>query len=81
MALCKEYTFRYKKVHKCQSIIEYFKTLRLEISEGELTGFRFCMPEEYKSSDIVESYRKYYIGSKSEMAKWKDRGKPEWFNV
>lgn len=78
LALCKEYTFRYKKIHKCQEIIECFKILRLEIPEGELTEFKLCMPDDYKTNDPVESYRNYYRGSKAEIAKWKIRNKPDW---
>lgn len=38
------------------------------------------MPDEYKTDNVVESYRNYYKGSKSEMAKWKKDNKPYWMS-
>jgi hypothetical protein len=37
------------------------------------------MPDEYKVECVVESYRNYYIGEKSDLAVWKNRKKPDWF--
>jgi hypothetical protein len=37
------------------------------------------MPDEYKVSNVIESYRNYYIGAKKDFAKWKNRDVPEWF--
>lgn len=31
--------------------------------------------------EVVEAYRYYYVGDKSHIAKWKIRGKPEWWDV
>jgi hypothetical protein len=39
------------------------------------------MPDEYKVSSVVESYRNYYIGEKSSIAVWKYRETPEWYNM
>jgi hypothetical protein len=36
------------------------------------------MPDEYKVSDVVESYRNYYRGAKMGFAVWKNGYKPEW---
>lgn len=44
-----------------------------------------CVKDEYKSTDIVQSYRDYYIGDKvfnksgKLMASWKKRNRPYWF--
>ena len=46
----------------------------------ELTPFAQAMPDEYKSDDPIESYKKYYKSpQKSHLAKWTKREKPEWF--
>jgi hypothetical protein len=37
------------------------------------------MPDEYKVKSVVESYRNYYVGTKSGFAIWKNREKPFWF--
>lgn len=38
------------------------------------------MPDEYRSSDAVDAYRHYYMGEKADMAVWKRRGKPDWWD-
>lgn len=82
LALCDEYTYRYKKVHKCQPIIINFKTglYKQSIPSIGLTPFVKCMPDEYKVDDPVESYRNYYRGAKAYIAKWTGRNPPEWWN-
>jgi hypothetical protein len=46
-----------------------------------LTKFALAMPDEYKSDDAVESYRRYYMSpEKQRIASWnKKREKPEWY--
>lgn len=82
LALCDEYTYRYNKKHKCQEYIEYFKASshRLQIPSRGLMPFVKCMPEQYKVEDPVESYRNYYRGDKSYIAKWTKRSVPQWWN-
>jgi hypothetical protein len=41
-----------------------------KIKDIGLTKFALAMPEEYKCDDVVQSYRKYYIGEKRQIAKW-----------
>ena len=80
-ALCKEYTFRYEKIHKCQSIIESFSNYKDNIPNNGLTPFVKCMPDQYKVDDVVESYRNYYRNDKAYIANWKNRNIPEWWNI
>lgn len=82
LELCKEYTFRYGKQHKCQSIIESFRnnSSRLKLPVGDMTPFKLCMPAQYKIGDCVESYRNYYKGAKSSIASWKNRPIPDWWS-
>ena len=81
LALCNEYTYRYGKEHKCQSIIESFinSNSRLIMPQIVLTPFALCMPDQYKVSDAVQSYRNYYLGEKAYIAKWSKRQAPEWW--
>jgi len=46
-----------------------------------LTAFALAMPDEYKSDDAVESYRRYYMSpEKQRIASWnKKRERPEWY--
>ena len=39
------------------------------------------MPEEYKVTNCVESYRNYYKGAKTSIASWKNRSPPDWWNI
>jgi hypothetical protein len=38
-----------------------------------------AMPDEFKTDSVIESYRNYYIGAKSDLASWKNREKPCWY--
>jgi hypothetical protein len=80
LALCREYTHRYEKVHNSQGLIEYlFNREPLNIKEGGLTKFAVAMPDQYKVECSVESYRNYYRGEKAYFAKWKNRDTPIWW--
>ena len=82
-SMCEEYTLRFGKVHKCEPIIEdcysyatiyRFQALWRNRSE---TQPPLCMPDEFKSDDLVESYRKYYA-SKPRI-RYAKINIPEWF--
>ena len=80
LELAREYTYRYDKRHKSQDIIEWCIENKPNLPEkGDLTPFALAMPDEYKSSDPVESYRRYYMMDKPHIAEWKRRKKPFWF--
>mgnify|MGYP001393269762 CR=1 FL=1 len=73
--LCFEYTKRYHKIHGCQRIIMdlRFVNTPFDFIRMEQTDHPQCMPDQYKdfSEDAVSAYRKYYIGEKSKIAKWR----------
>lgn len=80
-SLCEEYTYRYNKIHltdeKLNSILF---NLPENISKARLiTPMPQAMPDKYKSSYYVDAYRRYYVGEKSDFAKWTKRSIPEWF--
>lgn len=91
LALCAEYTHRYGKRHKSQDVMEWclanydkLASILTSLSEQKDTiGFTepaMAMPPEYKvESDVVQSYRNYYIGAKAGFATWKNRCTPYWF--
>lgn len=83
-SLCEEYTFRYNKTHLTEQKLGKF----FDISGGKMysklppgsTTPALAMPDCYKSKNPIESYREYYIGAKSYMARWdKGRPAPEWY--
>lgn len=80
--LCKEYTYRYGKTHKCE---KYIQDLNKHIPPFQLkkwTPPRCAMPDMYKSKDFIESYRQYYFFEKSHIHNWNgkinSRSKPQW---
>jgi hypothetical protein len=81
----KEWQFRYKhtKTHKSYLVAQVLRE-RIPSDDKfdslELTPFAMAMPDEYKSDDVVASYRKYYMSpEKQRIASWKTRSKPEWY--
>lgn len=79
IALCEEYTIRYKRTHACQSKIESMYDNKHIIPSKGLTPFALCMPDEYKCSNPVKSYRDYYRGAKAEIAVWPEGSIPGWW--
>lgn len=78
IALCKEYTHRYGRIHKSQEIIEACIDHIPSISGDEFTDPPQAMPDNYKKSDFVRAYRAYYIGEKLSFSNWKNREVPDW---
>lgn len=70
-ALCQEYTHRYGKVHKLESVIRELKVP--DLPEIEFTQPTQAMPDIYKCEDSVTAYRKYYIEGKKHLHMWKNR--------
>lgn len=87
-ALCKEYTYRYGKVHKVEreGLLEQLYNWPMNIPQGHFTEPTPAMPDEVKvSGDSISSYRNYYINNKTHLAKWSgkinSRNVPEWFHA
>ena len=90
IALADEYTRRYGKFHKSEPVIRQcmseMKTLPLyglDPKTGRIsdrTPHPLCMPDEYKTDCVYESYRNFYIGEKSRFAQWnKTTESPSWW--
>ena len=81
LELCTEYTFRYGKTHLCATkFLDRFMTPPKNIPVGYKTPQPLAMPDDYKVSDVVQSYRNYYKGAKVDFAKWaKARKEPDWW--
>jgi hypothetical protein len=84
MELCKEYTFRYEKIHKTEKHIEWLRTPPLDIPAITMTPFRLAMPDKYKQEDPVESYKIFYRESKMKergIVTYKKREWPEFLKI
>lgn len=82
MGLLDEYTLRYGKIHKCDSILTpQLLDAPNRIPHGDLTPFALAMPDQYKVyDDPVTSYRNYYIGEKLSFSTWKHGITPSWIS-
>ena len=87
-ALCKEYTYRYGKVHKCErdGLVEMLKRTPDNINmSNRFTEPTPAMPDDIKiAGDSIKSYQNYYNKSKTHLASWhgkiNSRSIPEWYN-
>ena len=79
IALAKEYTHRYGKVHKCQAILEGL-TPPSDLPRIGKTPFALCMPEEYQRQCAVTSYRSYYREEKKTLHNYTSRDVPVWLD-
>ena len=79
-ALCDEYTFRYGKVHSCEKGIKHMADMFDMVPTGPQTPYAQAMPDQLKSANAIDSYRRYYISEKRYFAKWnKGRQQPTWW--
>jgi hypothetical protein len=85
---CKEYTYRYGKIHKVESM-GLMQTLKDNVPNNipnvAFTGPTPAMPEECKvPGDPLKSYHNYYYKEKKRMWSWQgkinSRVRPEWLN-
>lgn len=87
IALCDEYTFRYRKIHKTDALLRSILANRpLNIADPEnpnTTQFALAMksnPECIDHSDPIGSYRKFYKTKRDRFKMvWTARNIPEWF--
>lgn len=78
--LCKEYTFRYGKIHKCESIglVDKLEYTPFNIPTKLFTEPTPAMPVNYiVKGNSIQSYHNYYNGSKTKLHNWKFRNIPE----
>ena len=84
--LCREYTYRYGKVHKVElSGLEeelMYPPMNIAPVTVSFTEPTPAMPDEVKiPGDSIASYRNYYINNKSHLANWKKRSIPQWYST
>lgn len=75
-ALCKEYTFRYGRVHKVEAkgLLAFLHIEPTNINQTKQFTFPTpAMPAKYIQNDVVQSYRDYYINEKTKVHNWTGR--------
>lgn len=88
-ALSKEYTVRYGKTHASLSVVEWaaqvFKQMTFPAEHRTpfviaISAEALCRKNAYwNESEVVASYRLFYIHDKGYFAKWKSGNVPPWF--
>ena len=86
--VCKEYTYRYGKVHKCErdGLTQMLHDIVPDnISLTTFTEPTPAMPDEcIVPNDSIASYKKYYTNNKQHLASWKgkinSREIPVWYS-
>ena len=82
LALAREYTFRYNKIHKSTEVIEWAMLNKPNILDLGLLPFAQAMPDQYKNpNDAVSAYRNYYMNEKARIATWTKTETPYWYVV
>lgn len=78
VGLLNEYEHRYLRRHASARLLSLLDRNHVRLEHGYFTDPPQCMPDQYKSSDAVSSYRDYYNGEKSHMFRWTRREAPKW---
>tara|TARA_Y100000389_G_scaffold48997_1_gene44583 strand:- start:3782 stop:4354 length:573 start_codon:yes stop_codon:yes gene_type:complete len=86
IALCKEYTYRYGKVHRTEKLLGLeLGLLPKNIPVADYTPFKLAMssnPECMFPDDPVKSYRMFYQTKQDRFSMiWTGRSVPEWFQI
>jgi len=88
--LCKEYTARYFRTHKCETTMKEYdhvwKIILRKLPDIGLTEFAVAISDHMKcrtvegfdNMTVVEKYRQYYMHDKKRIAIW-SRNKPDWW--
>lgn len=77
LELCREYTYRYGRVHRCEAILNSLVPPALE--DIGFTPPKSVMDEEFiVGDDPIENYRSYYRHGKRHLLCWRRRGTPDW---
>ena len=80
MALCRQYTARYRRVHATEQILARLAEPPHNIRQGAETPAPLCMPERYHGPDVVHAYRLCYVGEKLRFARWRYNEPPPWLD-
>jgi hypothetical protein len=75
----KEYTYRYEKQHSNERLIFALANPPQGLTFDKWINPPKAMDDIYKKDDVIESYRNFYINSKSRFARWTRRDIPEWY--
>ena len=79
--LIEEFRTRFKKIHKTYKVLSFLEfNPPKKFPHSGYTSPPLCMPDQYKSDDVVKSYRDYFRAEKFNKikCKWTNRKVPHW---
>jgi hypothetical protein len=81
VALCAEYTVRYRKTHLCWTKLHAVlkDPPQKMVWNGVFRAPPPAMPDHCKREAVIDAYRTYYAVEKRSFAKWTVREPPIWF--
>lgn len=84
LEICDEFEKRYGKSHKTKEVLEWLEQNEPNLPDNGFIAPPQCMPDEFKNSNTVEAYKKFYILDKVKVKNldWKKlNNRPEWVVV
>lgn len=83
LALLDEYEFRFGKYHPANAVIYWCRSKSYTLGAlpwtEQMTPFPMIMPDQYKTLNVVNSYREFYMEQKWLFCTWTKRERPTWF--
>lgn len=77
--LLAEYKHRYGRTHGSARLAVPLVLPPPGVPKGPLTAIPQAMPEQYRGTNPISAYRRFYIAEKARFATWRNRPKPEWW--
>ena len=81
LEVCNEFEKRYDKVHATKQVLLWCKDNEPSLPDNKFVEPPQCMPDEFKGSDALEAYKRFYILDEVKVKKldWKKlNNKPSW---
>lgn len=75
-----EYTRRYGKIHKSTRVLRCLPIPDKLLDLGWLRDQPQAMPRKFKSDDVVQAYRNFYLYDKVKFATWNKTETPSWWH-
>ena len=81
LEICEEFKKRYGKPHKTKEVLEWLEQNEPNLPDNGFVAPPQCMPDEFKGTNTLASYRNFYILDKLGVKKLnynKLNNQPEW---
>jgi len=75
--LCKEYTFRFKRIHKTESMMNSLRYPPDVMKSNGCVTFSISVQDKYNNGNFLDSCRNYYVSEKIKNNFWTNRLKED----